>query len=81
MAKHNTLITSAALLLVIPPTAPQKNVREVLEAARQQVETTGLPLQKIATDTGFCDPERMRVAFLRAYGQPPMVLRRQSKSP
>lgn len=50
-----------------------------LEAARQAVETTRLPLQKIATDTGFCDPERMRVAFMRAYGQPPMVLRRQSR--
>jgi tripartite-type tricarboxylate transporter receptor subunit TctC len=29
-------VGEAALLLVIPPTAPQKNVREVLEAARQQ---------------------------------------------
>ncbi|MFN3609199.1 MAG: GlxA family transcriptional regulator [Hyphomonas sp.] len=62
-------------------TTPARFVEKLrLEAARQQVETTGLPLQKIATDTGFCDPERMRVAFLRAYGQPPMVLRRQSKS-
>jgi len=29
-------VGEAALLLVIPPTAPQKNVREVLDAARQQ---------------------------------------------
>lgn len=62
-------------------TTPARFVEKLrLEAARHQVETSGLPLQKIATDTGFCDPERMRVAFLRAYGQPPMVLRRQSKS-
>lgn len=51
-----------------------------LEAAREQVEATTYPLQKIATDTGFCDPERMRVAFVKAYGQPPMVLRRQSRN-
>ncbi len=62
-------------------TTPARFVEKLrLEAARQLVETTGQPLQKIATDTGFCDPERMRVAFMRAYGQPPMVLRRQRKS-
>ncbi|ABI77286.1 putative transcriptional regulator DarR [Hyphomonas neptunium ATCC 15444] len=61
-------------------TTPARFVEKLrLEAARQSVETTRLPLQKIATDTGFCDPERMRVAFVKAYGQPPMVLRRQSK--
>lgn len=61
-------------------TTPARFVEKLrLEAARQRVETTGLSLQKIAADTGFCDPERMRVAFMRAYGQPPMVLRRQSK--
>jgi transcriptional regulator GlxA family with amidase domain len=51
-----------------------------LEAARQSVETSTLPLQAIAAETGFGDPERMRVAFMRAYGQPPMVLRRQGRS-
>ncbi|MDP1555276.1 MAG: GlxA family transcriptional regulator [Hyphomonas sp.] len=51
-----------------------------LEAARHSVETTTLPLQTIAAETGFGDPERMRVAFMRAYGQPPMVLRRQGRT-
>jgi transcriptional regulator GlxA family with amidase domain len=51
-----------------------------LEAARQSVETTTLSLQQIAADSGFGDPERMRVAFMRAYGQPPMVLRRQNRA-
>ncbi|WP_291202516.1 GlxA family transcriptional regulator [Hyphomonas sp.] len=51
-----------------------------LEAARQSVETTRLSLQQIAAETGFGDPERMRVAFIRAYGQPPMVLRRQNRA-
>lgn len=50
-----------------------------LEAARLSVEQTGQALQEIARETGFGDPERMRVAFLRAFGQPPMVLRRQSQ--
>lgn len=51
-----------------------------LEAARQSIETTTLPLQQIAAESGFGDPERMRVAFIRAYGQPPMVLRRQNRA-
>ncbi|MEQ9505704.1 MAG: GlxA family transcriptional regulator [Hyphomonas sp.] len=60
-------------------TTPARFVEKLrLEAARQSVETTGLSLQKIAEQTGFEDPERMRMAFVRAYGQPPMVLRRQS---
>lgn len=50
-----------------------------LEAARERVETTSQPVQTIAAETGFGDPERMRTAFLRAYGQPPMVLRRQAR--
>lgn len=50
-----------------------------LEAARTSVEQSAMSLQQIARNTGFGDPERMRVAFLRTYGQPPMVLRRQSR--
>ncbi len=62
-------------------TTPARFVEKLrLEAARQSVETSSLPLQQIALDTGFGDAERMRVAFVRAYGQPPMVLRRQSRS-
>jgi transcriptional regulator GlxA family with amidase domain len=32
----------------------------------------------VARDTGFGDRERMRRAFLRAFGQPPQVIRRAS---
>ncbi|MBK8199613.1 MAG: GlxA family transcriptional regulator [Acidobacteria bacterium] len=61
-------------------TTPARFVEKLrLEAARQQVETSSLSLQEIAGATGFGDAERMRVAFMRAYGQPPMVLRRQSR--
>lgn len=62
-------------------TTPAKFVEKLrLEAARQYVETTALSLQQVAEKTGFSDPERMRVAFVRAYGQPPMVLRRQRQT-
>ena len=51
-----------------------------LEAARHRVETTGISLQEIAQQTGFGEAERMRVSFMRAYGQPPMVLRRHRRA-
>lgn len=61
-------------------TTPARLVEKLrLEAARHGVERTQLPLQDIARSSGFGDPERMRTAFLRAFGQPPMVLRRQSR--
>jgi len=59
-------------------TTPARFVEKLrLEAARQRVETTGISLTQIARETGFGEAERMRTAFMRAYGQPPMVLRRQ----
>ena len=62
-------------------TTPARFVEKLrLEAARQRVETSSLSLQDIARQTGFGEAERMRVAFLRAYGQPPMVLRRQQRA-
>jgi transcriptional regulator GlxA family with amidase domain len=38
------------------------------------------PIECIASDTGFGDPERMRRAFLRAFGQPPQALRRTARA-
>lgn len=62
-------------------TTPARLVEKLrLEAARQYVETTALSIQQVAEKTGFSDPERMRVAFVKAYGQPPMVLRRQRQA-
>jgi transcriptional regulator GlxA family with amidase domain len=61
-------------------TTPARMIEKLrVETARQQVETTTRSLQEIASSTGFGDPERMRVAFVRAFGQPPMVLRRQNR--
>ena len=50
-----------------------------VEAARERVESGTGQIDHIALDTGFGDPERMRRAFLRAFGQPPQALRRAAR--
>jgi transcriptional regulator GlxA family with amidase domain len=58
-------------------TTPARAVEQLrLDAARAAVETGRAPMDGIAAATGFGDPERMRRAFLRAFGQPPQALRR-----
>jgi len=47
-----------------------------VETARLLVEEGGQSVDRIAAQTGFSDPERMRRAFHRAFGQPPQSLRR-----
>jgi transcriptional regulator GlxA family with amidase domain len=60
---------------------PAKAVERLrLEAARERVESGAEPIECIASDTGFGDPERMRRAFLRAFGQPPQALRRTARA-
>ena len=57
--------------------SPAKAVERVrLEAARERVENSREPLEQVASSTGFGNPERMRRAFIRAFGQPPQGLRR-----
>ena len=51
-----------------------------LEAARLRVESTAEPIDRVAEAAGFGDPERMRRAFLRAFGQPPQALRRAARA-
>lgn len=51
-----------------------------LEAARRMVEQSRHPIDVIARDSGFTDPERMRRAFLRAFGQPPQAMRRMARA-
>lgn len=59
---------------------PAKAVERVrLEAARTAVETGHAPIEHVAEAAGFGDPERMRRAFLRAFGQPPQALRRAAR--
>ena len=59
---------------------PAKAIERLrVEAARSEIESTDLNLQTVAQRAGFSDPERMRRAFLRAFGTPPQALRRASK--
>lgn len=60
--------------------SPAKAVEHLrLEAARVMVEQSRHSMDEVATETGFADTERMRRAFLRAFGQPPQVLRRNAR--
>jgi transcriptional regulator GlxA family with amidase domain len=62
-------------------TTPAKAVERLrLEAARTEVETGRAPIDQVAGLVGFGDPERMRRAFLRAFGQPPQALRRAARA-
>ncbi len=59
---------------------PAKAVEQVrLEAARERIENSTTPIEQVAQATGFGDPERMRRAFVRAFGQPPQSLRRVAR--
>lgn len=50
------------------------------ETARILVEADELPIERIASKTGFSDPERMRRAFLRIFGEPPQALKRIARA-
>jgi transcriptional regulator GlxA family with amidase domain len=57
------------------PAKAVENLR--VEAARLMLEDSRHPLETIARQTGFADRERMRRAFVRAFGLPPQAMRRQ----
>jgi transcriptional regulator GlxA family with amidase domain len=62
-------------------TTPSKAVERLrIEVARQQVQSSSEPIERVALTTGFGDPERMRRAFIRAFGQPPQSLRRAARA-
>lgn len=46
-----------------------------VEAARVMMETSRHPVEVVARESGFGDRERLRQAFLRAYGKPPQEMR------
>ncbi|MDF9773937.1 GlxA family transcriptional regulator [Pseudomonas baetica] len=61
--------------------SPAKAIENLrLEAARQMLERGRLSLDQIALETGFSDRRRMRETFLRAFGQPPQVIRRNARA-
>jgi transcriptional regulator GlxA family with amidase domain len=60
--------------------SPAKAVENLrVEAARILMEEAQHPVDVIARETGFSDPERMRRAFLRAFGQPPQAIKRAAR--
>jgi transcriptional regulator GlxA family with amidase domain len=60
--------------------SPAKAVENLrVEAARLLMEQGQLPIDTVARETGFADRERMRRAFLRAFGQPPQAIRRAGR--
>ena len=62
-------------------TTPSKAVERLrIEVARQRVQSSGEAIERVAQSTGFGDPERMRRAFIRAFGQPPQSLRRAARA-
>jgi len=65
----------------LPGTTPAKAIERLRrEAARNHVEEGSEPIDRIAAQSGFGDPERMRRAFIRAFGQPPQALRRAARA-
>jgi transcriptional regulator GlxA family with amidase domain len=61
--------------------SPAKAVETLrVEAARLMMEQSRHPIDVIARQTGFADSGRMRRAFLRAFGQPPQVIRRNARA-
>jgi transcriptional regulator GlxA family with amidase domain len=57
-------------------TTPSKaGERLRIEVARQRVQSSSEAIERVAHLTGFRDPERMRRAFIRAFGQPRAAVR------
>src|SRR5882724_1847138 len=62
-------------------TTPSKAVERLrIEVARQRVQSSDEAIERVAQLTGFRDPNRMRRAFIRAFGQPPQSLRRAARA-
>jgi transcriptional regulator GlxA family with amidase domain len=61
--------------------SPAKAVQNLrVEAARLLMEQGRLAIDVVARESGFAGRERMRRAFLRAFGQPPQVIRRNANA-
>lgn len=59
---------------------PAKAVERLrLDAARARLDAGESQVDQISRQTGFGDPDRMRRAFLRAFGQPPQAFRRAAR--
>lgn len=60
--------------------SPAKAIENLrVETARSLMEQSRHSIDAVAQQTGFSDRDQMRRAFLRAFGQPPQVLRRNAR--
>lgn len=60
---------------------PAKAVEKVrIDQARARIENSRDQIEEVARSCGFGDPERMRRAFVRAFGLPPIVFRPAGRS-
>src|SRR6202000_138563 len=60
--------------------SPAKAIENLrVESARDLMEQSRHPIDVGARQTGVSDRDHMRRAFLRAFGQPPQVLRRNAR--
>jgi transcriptional regulator GlxA family with amidase domain len=60
---------------------PSKAIERLrVEVARERVQSGREAIETVARTIGFGDPERMRRAFIRAFGQPPQSLRRSARA-
>jgi transcriptional regulator GlxA family with amidase domain len=83
LAEHAGMSTRhfARAFIAETGTTPSKAVERLrVEVARQQVQSSSEAIERVAETTGFRDPERMRRAFIRAFGQPPQSLRRAARA-
>ncbi|MFM0741562.1 GlxA family transcriptional regulator [Paraburkholderia xenovorans] len=61
--------------------SPAKAIEALrVEAAREMLEAGRHSMEAVAEETGFADTERMRRAFLRAFGQPPQAIKRAARA-
>jgi transcriptional regulator GlxA family with amidase domain len=60
--------------------SPAKAIENLrVEAAKSMIETARHPIDVVARETGFADPERMRRAFIRTLGHPPQAIKRMAR--
>jgi AraC-like DNA-binding protein len=67
-------------LQTLPETLPASHQTKYLTAFSTVSEQSRHPIDVIARQTGFADCDRMRRAFLRAFGQPPQAIRRNARA-
>lgn len=61
--------------------SPAKAIEKLrVESARLMMEQGRHPIDVVAQQTGFADRDRMRRAFLRTFGQPPQLIRRNARA-